>query len=117
MVGIIVYTVVILEITSRERPKSASYLRLKSIQGTTIGKIEKNIFFQKKVFGKKSRILPKNPERDPLGLLKVFLQTENFKKFKGVTFDRIQKLSEKCRIVSKKPQRGDPLVSPLLLEA
>ena len=101
--------------TSRERPKSASYLRLKNIQGTT--KLEKlvNNFFQKKVFGKKSRILPKNPKR-PSRLIKRFLQTENFKKFKGV-FDRIQKFLEKCRRVPKKLQRGDSLVSPLLLEA
>ena len=77
-------------ITSRERPKSASYLRLKNIQGTTIGNIWKNVFFQKKVFGKKSRILPKNPKRDPLGSIKVFLQTEKFKKIKGVPFDEIQ---------------------------
>ena len=39
--------------TSRERPKSASYLRLKNIQGTTIGKTEKNIFFQKNYLVKK----------------------------------------------------------------
>ena len=35
--------------TRRERPKSAPYLRLKNIQGTTIGKIwKKNFFFKKK---------------------------------------------------------------------
>ena len=34
-------------ITRRERPKSAPYLRLKNIQGTTIGKIWKNFFFKK----------------------------------------------------------------------
>ena len=33
--------------TRRERPKSASYLRLKNIQGTTIGNIWK-FFFRKK---------------------------------------------------------------------
>ena len=45
------------EITRRERPKSAPYLRLKNIQGTTIGKIWKKNFFQKKIlifFRKKS---------------------------------------------------------------
>ena len=36
--------------TRRERPKSAPYLRLKNIQGTTIGKIWKKKFFQKKNF-------------------------------------------------------------------
>ena len=39
--------------TRRERPKSAPYLRLKNIQGTTIGNIWKKFFFPKKVFGKK----------------------------------------------------------------
>ena len=37
-------------LTRRERPKSAPYLRLKNIQGTTIGKIWKKFFFQKKIF-------------------------------------------------------------------
>ena len=36
--------------TRRERPKSAPYLRLKNIQGTTIGKIWKKNFFSKKNF-------------------------------------------------------------------
>ena len=36
------------EETRRERPKSAPYLRLKNIQGTTIGKIWKKNFFKKK---------------------------------------------------------------------
>ena len=38
------------EQTRRERPKSAPYLRLKNIQGTTIGKIWKKNFFQKNYF-------------------------------------------------------------------
>ena len=39
------------ERTSRERPKSASYLRLKKIQGTTIGKTwRKNILFKKSIW-------------------------------------------------------------------
>ena len=38
-------------LTRRERPKSAPYLRLKNIQGTTIGKIWKKLFFfQKNIF-------------------------------------------------------------------
>ena len=46
---------VVITITRRERPKSAPYLRLKNIQGTTIGKIWKKNFFQKKIdfFSKK----------------------------------------------------------------
>ena len=52
--------------TRRERPKSAPYLRLKNIQGTTIGKIWKKNFFSKKIlifFRKKyflGRTMPKN---------------------------------------------------------
>ena len=38
-------------ITRRERPKSAPYLRLKNIQGTTIGNIwKKNIFSKKSIW-------------------------------------------------------------------
>ena len=76
---------------------------LKNLQGTTIGKTWEN-FFPEKVFGQKNRILPKNPKRDHLGLLNVFLQTENFRKFKRVPFDRIEKFSEKCHKVPKKKQ-------------
>ena len=36
--------------TRRERPKSAPYLRLKNIQGTTIGKIWKKKFFKNIIF-------------------------------------------------------------------
>ena len=50
--------------------------------------------------------MPKNPKRDPLGSLNVFFQTDNFKKIKGLLFDRIQKFSEESRIVPKKIQRG-----------
>ena len=35
----------------------------------------------------------------------------------GAPFDKIRKFSKKSRIVPKKTQRGDPLVSPVLLEA
>ena len=81
--------------TSRERPKLASYLRLKNLHGTTIGKTWQEItFFSKKLFGKKSRLLPKNPKRGHLGPLNVFYKPKTFKKFKGVPFDRIQKFSE-----------------------
>ena len=62
-------------LTRRERPKSAPYLRLKNIQGTTIVKIWKKnfskklflkFFFEKKYF--LSRKMPKKIQRgDPLG--------------------------------------------------
>ena len=64
---------------------------------------------------KKSRILPKNTKRDPLGLLNVFYKRK-LQKIQGVPFDRIQKFSEKC-LSAKKNAKGDPLVSSLLLEA
>ena len=45
---------VAVEGTSRERPKSAAYLRLKNLQGTTIGKTwDKISFSQKKGLVKK----------------------------------------------------------------
>ena len=48
----------------------------------------------------------KNPRRDPLGSLNVFYKWTTSKKFKGVPFDRIQKFSEKSRILPKKPKEG-----------
>ena len=77
-------------LTSREWPKSASYLRLKNIQGTTIGNIW-NFFFEKKVFCKKSRILPKNPKRDPLGSLNVFYNTKTSKNSRGYSLIEFKK--------------------------
>ena len=100
--------------TRRERPKSAPYLRLKNIQGTTIGKIWKKIFFQKKIlifFRKKVFFRSHNAEKlkkRPFRLIQRFLQTENFKKFKGVPFDKFRKFSKKSRIVPKKNPKGGP---------
>ena len=65
--------------TRRERPKSAPYLRLKNIQGTTIVKIWKKkffkkiifeIFFEKKVFFK-SQNAEKNPKGGPFGHVRL----------------------------------------------
>ena len=58
--------------------------------------------------------MPKNLKRGHLGSLNVFYKPKTSKKCKGVPFDKIRKL---CRIMPKKTQRGDPLVSPVLLEA
>ena len=96
-------------LTSRERPTSASYLRLKNIQGTTTGKTWKK-FFQKKWL--KSNILPKNPKRDHLGLLNVFYKpkiSKNSREFPLIEFKNFRKNVAKCR---KKPQRGT-LWSPI----
>ena len=85
--------------TRRESPKPAPYLRLKNIQGTTIGK---NYFFQKRYF-KKSQTMPKNSKRGHLGSLNVFT---NFEKCKGVPFDRIRKFFEiKSPSADKKTKR------------
>ena len=55
--------------------------------------LEKN---SKKVLGKKCRIFwVEKLKKIPFRLIKRFLQIENFKKFKGVPFDRIEKFSEK----------------------
>ena len=58
------------ERTSRERPKSAAKGQ-KYSRNNNWRNLEKKINL-KNVFGKKSRILPKNPKKDPLGLLNVF---------------------------------------------
>ena len=57
------------------------------------------------------------PKKRSFRLIQRFLQTENFKKMQGVPFDEIRKFSKKSRLVPKKTQRGDLLVSPVLLEA
>ena len=56
-----------LGLTRRERPKSAPYLRLKNIQGTTIGKIWKIFFFKKKflIFFRKVFFRSHNAESNP----------------------------------------------------
>ena len=60
--------------------------------------------------------MPKN-SKEAIQAHSTVLQTENFKKKCKVPFDRIRKFSKKSRIVPKKTRRGDPLFSPLLLEA
>ena len=57
------------------------------------------------------------PKKRSFRLIKRFLQTENLKKCKGVPFEKIRKFSKKSRIVPKRNPKGDPLVSPVLLEA
>ena len=65
-----------------QRLRSAPYLRLKNIKGTTIGKIW--CFFQKKYSVKKSHEAEK-PKTRSFRLKKRFLQSENFKKMQGGT--------------------------------
>ena len=112
--------------TRRERPKSAPYLRLKNIQGTTIGNIWKNYFFQKKFeifFSKKSiflesRTMPKNSKRGHSGSLNVFTN----RKLQKNAIDRFRKFSKKKSHSAEKNEknqtkRNKALVSHLLLEA
>ena len=61
--------------------------------------------------------MPKNLKRGHLGSFNVFYKPKTSKKCKGVPFDKIQKFLRKVAYCRKKTQRGDPLVSPVLLEA
>ena len=87
--------------TRRERPKSAPYLRLKNIQGTTIGNIWKKKFFKKIIFefffekSFLSRTMPKNSKRGHSGSFDVFYKPKTSKKCKGVPFNKIRKFSKK----------------------
>ena len=53
----------------------------------------KKIFFQKKYLVKKSHNAEK-PKKRPFRLIQRLLQTENFKKCKGVPFDKVRKFSK-----------------------
>ena len=58
--------------------------------------------------------IAEKPKKRPFRLIKRFLQTENFKKFKGVPFDRIQKFSENVAYrIFEKNRKGGTLWSPL----
>ena len=110
--------------TRRERPKSAPYLRLKNIQGTTIVKIWKKkffkkiifeIFFRKKVFFLVAKC--RKTQKRPFRLIQRFLQTENFKKnARGYPLINFKNFRKKSHSAEKNPN-GGPLVSPVLLEA
>ena len=104
--------------TRRDRLKSAPYLRLKNIQRTTIGNIwKKIIFFFKKSIFLESRTMPKNSKRGHSGSLNVFTNRKLQKNARGYPLVESENFRKKSRIVPKKTQRGDPLVSPVLLEA
>ena len=96
--------------TRRERPKSAPYLRLKNIQGTTIGNIWKNYFFQKKIeifffekkyFFRKSHNSEKLKKR-PFRLIKRFYKPKTSKKMQLIDSENFRK---KSRIVPKKTKK------------
>ena len=77
-----------LEITRRDRLKSAPYLRLKNIQRTTIGNIWKNffqkknieIFFFEKVFFLENRTMPQKLKKRPFRLIERFYKPKTSKK-------------------------------------
>ena len=84
--------------TRRERPKSAPYLRLKNIQGTTIGNIWKKLFFffKKKYLVKKlhKKVWLKNLKRGHLGSLNVFYKPKTSKNARGyplINFENFRK--------------------------
>ena len=111
--------------TRRERPKSAPYLRLKNIQGTTIVKIWKKNFFKKTIFeffSKKkyflSRTMPKNSKKGHSGSFNVFYKPKISKKnARGYPLINFKNFRKKSHSAEKNPKGGDPLVSPVLLEA
>ena len=51
--------------------------------------------------------MPKNPKGDPLGSINVFYKTKTSKKFKAVSFDRIQKFPEKAPTKNRDLLFGD----------
>ena len=101
--------------TRRERPKSAPYLRLKNIQGTTIVKIWKKKFFKKIIFEifffeKKVFFKSQNAEKlkkRPFRLIQRFLQTENFKKnARGYPLINFKNFRKKSHSAEKNPKGG-----------
>ena len=61
--------------------------------------------------------MPKNLKRGHLGSFNVFYKPKTSKKCKGVPFDKIRKFSKKKSHSGEENPKGDPLVSPVLLEA
>ena len=80
------YSVVATKSNKTETSQVGAISWLKNIQGTTIGNIWKKInFFSKKIFGKKSRTMPKNLKRGHLGSFNVFYKPKTSKKMQGGT--------------------------------
>ena len=109
--------------TRRERPKSAPYLRLKNIQGTTIGNIWKKNFFKKNFFSiffrKKyflSRTMPKNSKKAIQAHSTFSTNRKLQKNARGYPLIKFENFRKKSHSAEKNPKR-DPLVSPVLLEA
>ena len=67
----------------------------------------------------KNRILPENPKRDPLDSLNVFYKPKTSNNSEGYFLTKFKKLLKKESLGAdrKKRPKGDPLISPPLLEA
>ena len=77
----------------------------------------KNFFFEKSIF-LESRTMPKNSKRGHSGSLNNFTNRKLQKNARGYPLIESENFRKKSRIVPKKTQRGDPVVSPaVLLEA
>ena len=112
-------TVIVL--TRRDSLKSAPYLRLKHIQGTTIGNIWKKLFFfQKKLFVdffyKKSIFekvaqCQKSQKRGHSSSINVFTSRKLQKNARGYPLIESENFRKKSRIVPKKKQNEKKLWS------
>ena len=101
------------KLTSRDRPKSAPYLRLKNSRRTSkcqsIG--ESGPFYEKK-FLKKSLTMPKKTERGTLWDFSTFILSRNSKKIEGDPLRK--KIPEKKSRIAKKTERGTLWSRPVL---
>ena len=94
------------DVTRRERPKSALYLRVKNIQGITIGNIRKKIvFFRMKVFFKKVAQCQKTQKRS-FRLNKRFYKPKTSKNARGFSWISFENFRKKSHSAEKKPRRG-----------
>ena len=77
---------------------------------------EKNFenFFEKKYF-LENRTMPKNSKRGHSGSLNVFTNRKLQKNARGYPLIESKNFRKESRIVPKKTQRGDPLISPAVL--
>ena len=95
-------------ITSRDRPKSAPYPRLKNSKRTS--KFQSILFYSTKNFFKKSHNAEKKIEWGTLWDFSIPSLSQNPKKLKGGPFGE-KIFPKKSLAMPKKTERGDPLVS------
>ena len=96
--------------TSRDRPKSAPYPRLKNSKRTSKFQTWSILFYStENFFCKKSQNAEKNWKRGTLGIFLPSL-SQNPKQLKGGPFGE-KCFSEKSHAMPKKTERGDSLVS------